>query len=434
MDGLRPPPPRPPAGGSAAALRKQALMGSHRSGSGPVGTVLEEGAPDQTRPDAEQPSCSGRSVELRHWEDYFDACDRVEVPGRGSFAVYTAGSTGAVVLCLHGGGYTGLTWSLVAQRLKDRYRVVAPDLRGHGASRTEDDLDFSAETMTADVVAIWKALFAAPAPAAAAAAPAPAAAAAAAAPAAAAGGAEPPAAPPPRVPTLLVGHSMGGALAVRAAATKQIAGLEGLVVIDVVEGTAIAALPHMGAVLRSRPQRFASPQAAADWAVRSGTCKRPEAAGVSFPSQVVPADAGSSGGGGGGGSRGGGGGEWRWRTPLEASEPFWEGWYSGLSGLFLALPVPKMLLLAGTDRLDRELTIGQMQGKFQLVLMPAAGHAIQEDEPAKTAEHLAAFLHRFRVGEPPLALPRAPPGAPRVLPVAAGPLHEAGARGSGRGA
>jgi hypothetical protein len=32
-----------------------------------------------------------------------------------------------------------------------------------------------------------------------------------------------------------------------------------------------------------------------------------------------------------------------------------------------------MLLLAGTDRLDKALTIGQMQGRFQLVLMPTAG-------------------------------------------------------------
>lgn len=38
-----------------------------------------------------------------------------------------------------------------------------------------------------------------------------------------------------------------------------------------------------------------------------------------------------------------------------------------------------MLLLAGTDRLDKELTIAQMQGKFQLVLLPSCGHAIQED-------------------------------------------------------
>jgi protein phosphatase methylesterase 1 len=74
-----------------------------------------------------------------------------------------------------------------------------------------------------------------------------------------------------------------------------------------------------------------------------------------------------------------------------------------------------------------------MQGRFQLVLMPTAGHAIQEDEPAKTAEHLAAFLHRFRVGEPPMAIPRAAPGVRPVLPVVAGPLLPAGAGAAAAG-
>lgn len=42
-----------------------------------------------------------------------------------------------------------------------------------------------------------------------------------------------------RTPTLLVGHSMGGAVAVWAASTKEISSLDGCVVIDVVEGTAL---------------------------------------------------------------------------------------------------------------------------------------------------------------------------------------------------
>ncbi len=32
--------------------------------------------------------------------------------------VYLAGSKGAVLFCLHGGGYSGLTWALVAAALK----------------------------------------------------------------------------------------------------------------------------------------------------------------------------------------------------------------------------------------------------------------------------------------------------------------------------
>ena len=42
-----------------------------------------------------------------------------------------------------------------------------------------------------------------------------------------------------------------------------------------------------------------------------------------------------------------------------------------------------MLLLAGMDRLDTALTVGQMQGKFQLTCMPQSGHAIHEDQPLK---------------------------------------------------
>lgn len=51
-----------------------------------------------------------------------------------------------------------------------------------------------------------------------------------------------------------------------------------------------------------------------------------------------------------------------WRIALEATSTFWSGWFEGLSAMFLHCTVPKLLLLAGIDRLDKELTIGQMQG------------------------------------------------------------------------
>ena len=63
-----------------------------------------------------------------------------------------------------------------------------------------------------------------------------------------------------------------------------------------------------------------------------------------------------------------------------------------------------MLLLAGTDRLDKELMIGQMQGKYQLQVFPDAGHFIQEDLPAKTAGVLVDFWRRNEGGV--LVLPR----------------------------
>lgn len=51
-------------------------------------------------------------------------------------------------------------------------------------------------------------------------------------------------------------------------------------------------------------------------------------------------------------------------------------------------------MLAGTDRLDKELMIGQMQGKYQLVVFPDAGHFVQEDLPEKTAGVLVDFWKR----------------------------------------
>ena len=40
---------------------------------------------------------------------------------RSACRVYLAGTTGPVVFCLHGGGYSGLTWALLAKPLKGRY-------------------------------------------------------------------------------------------------------------------------------------------------------------------------------------------------------------------------------------------------------------------------------------------------------------------------
>ena len=58
-----------------------------------------------------------------------------------------------------------------------------------------------------------------------------------------------------------------------------------------------------------------------------------------------------------------------------------------------------MLLLAGMDRLDTALTVGQMQGKFQLTVMPTAGHAIHEDQPLKVAQNIGTFVIRHKLGK-----------------------------------
>ncbi|RDX91609.1 Protein phosphatase methylesterase 1, partial [Mucuna pruriens] len=283
------------------------------------------------------------------WSAYFDKEDDIAIPESNDvFHVYTAGTEGPVVFCLHGGGYSGLSFAVSASKIKEKARVVAVDLRGHGKSLTENDLDLSVETMCNDVLAVIKELYSNSPPA-----------------------------------IILVGHSMGGSIAVHVAARKSLSTLAGLVVVDVVEGTAMASLIHMQKILSSRMQHFSSIEKAIEWSVRGGSLRNVDSARVSIPATL----------------------NYLYRTELEKTEQYWKGWYEGLSDIFLSCPVPKLLLLAGTDRLDRSLTIGQMQGKFQMVVVRHTGHAIQEDVPDEFATLIVNFISRNRIGPHGIEIP-----------------------------
>ena len=88
-----------------------------------------------------------------------------------------------------------------------------------------------------------------------------------------------------------------------------------------------------------------------------------------------------------------------WKQDLIASKPYWEQWFKGLTQCFLDVRVPKQLLLAGSDRMDKELTIAQMQGKFKLTVIENVGHNMQEDNPKRVAESFMHFLEQFRIPE-----------------------------------
>ncbi|XP_022925365.1 protein phosphatase methylesterase 1 isoform X2 [Cucurbita moschata] len=238
--------------------------------------------------------------------------------------------------------------AILAGIIKEKARVVAMDFRGHGKSSSENDLDLSVETMCNDVLAVIKTMF----------------------------GDSPPA-------IVLVGHSMGGSVAVHVAAKRALPSLAGLVVVDVVEGTAMASLIHMQKILSNRMQHFPSIEKAIEWSVKAGSLRNVDSARVSIPSTLTYDDSKKC---------------YTYRAKLEQTEQYWKSWYEGLSEKFLSCPVPKLLLLAGTDRLDRTLTIGQMQGKFQMVVVRHTGHAIQEDVPDEFSNLILNFISRNRIG------------------------------------
>jgi len=179
---------------------------------------------------------------------------------------------------------------------------------------------------------------------------------------------------------------MGGAVVVKAVPLLIEAQyrVSGVAVLDVVEGTALDALPHMPAILNSRPVGFDSVSDAIEWHITAHQIRNITSARVSVPSLVIPTPE----------PRGRGARAFTWRTPLRTTGPYWEGWFRGLSAAFLAARTARLLVLAGTDRLDRELMIGQMQGKFQLVVVPNTGHMLHEDDPVTLAQTLVEFWRR----------------------------------------
>ena len=75
--------------------------------------------------------------------------------------MYTLGTEGPVVLFLHGGGHSALSWSLVAERLVEnvKCRVLALDSRGHGDTSTGDDLDLSWQRQVQDAADVFNKMY-----------------------------------------------------------------------------------------------------------------------------------------------------------------------------------------------------------------------------------------------------------------------------------
>ncbi|KXN82981.1 Protein phosphatase methylesterase 1 [Leucoagaricus sp. SymC.cos] len=289
---------------------------------------------------------------------YFKEAAQVAVPTRNlDVRVYYTPpkfSDGTVMVCHHGAGYSGLSFACFAKEVSDQTDgecgVLALDARRHGkTTSTVDDSDLSIDVLVEDFLELIRAVFSDSA----------------------------------TTPTLLlVGHSMGGSVVVQACPglLERKYKITGVAVLDVVEGSAIEALPHMHSLLNARPEGFDSVEEAVEWHVTTKTIRNPISARISISSIVRRDDSAIH--------------PYQWRTPLRSTAPYWQSWFIGLSNKFLAARSARLLVLAGTDRLDKELMIGQMQGKFQLVVVPGTGHMIQEDDPTRLGEILVEFWRR----------------------------------------
>ena len=66
---------------------------------------------------------------------------------------YTEQGSGTPLVLLHGFPFSSAIWREQIARLSDQYRVITPDLRGHGRSPVTDDV-YTMELLAADVIAL----------------------------------------------------------------------------------------------------------------------------------------------------------------------------------------------------------------------------------------------------------------------------------------
>ncbi|KAF4555752.1 Alpha/beta hydrolase-like protein 8 [Elsinoe fawcettii] len=292
-------------------------------------------------------------------------------PDKGTQALYHAFLTpprdfkkGPLFICHHGAGSSAMSFAPFASSLRSlcpEAGILSLSAREHGSVITSSSspsspsetspeiLDFSISTLVRDAITLISLV-------------------------------QTKQAWPSLPPSVFIGHSLGGVVATSIAADGTLgASLVGFQVLDVVEGSAMEALAYMKTYLASRPASFSSVEEAVEWHCRSRVVRSRESAEVTVPSLLVRIEGGEG---------------WGWRTELGRTQGWWEGWFTGMSERFLRGRAAKGLVLAGTDRLDRELMVGQMQGKFQLTVIPEAGHFIQEDVPEKMAGLAVEFFRR----------------------------------------
>ena len=82
----------------------------------------------------------------------------VDGAGGTAIAAYDFGGDGPDAFFLHATGFHAHTWLPVIERLRDAYRCVAADCRGHGDSATPADGDFAWQRFADDALAVVDAL------------------------------------------------------------------------------------------------------------------------------------------------------------------------------------------------------------------------------------------------------------------------------------
>ena len=136
-------------------------------------------------------------------------------------------------------------------------------------------------------------------------------------------------------------------------------------------------------IVISRPKSFNYLEEAVEYCIKNNIVQNIHSARVSIPTLFTKMN----------------NNRFYWKVDLLLSKKYWAGWFEGLTKSFLSVKIPKLLVMAGPERMDKELTIAHMQGKFKLVNIPDTGHFIHEDNYKGFSETAKTFIKIFKIGE-----------------------------------
>ena len=243
------------------------------------------------------------------------------------------------MLILHGGGCSSADWAEIALGLARRFRVLAPDQRGHGHSQWAPTRSYPIDDLVADAAELLRQV---------------------------AGG-----------PAAVVGHSMGAVVALVLAARHP----ELITSVVLVDGGPLAegiSFPPSPAI----PEAFESRDAAIEWVASRRPASHRRAIEREFQTRFVETAKGGV----------------RWRmdpvasTPARAREDhvFLDQW-----PYVATLKVPTRLIRGGDSLLvpaEVPRRMAAMNPNVSWTEIPGAGHFIHYDEPEELARAIDEFL------------------------------------------
>ncbi|CAK9440356.1 uncharacterized protein LODBEIA_P44560 [Lodderomyces beijingensis] len=288
---------------------------------------------------------------IRNYESFRDTFETEILPAPGArIKTYykQAKNPGPLLVCHHGAGSSSMTFGEFSRFFfpDESISIILFDMRGHGDSQAEQE--YTLNVLVEDVKVVLDKLVTKYAP----------------------------------KSIFLLGHSLGGAVFAKYATENPHALVKGLILLDIIEETAISSLNAMPQFIDRIPPRFASLDQAIQWHIKTLLNNRASAE-ISVP-HLLNLDT------------------LTWKTDLRHTQPYWTTWFKNLSDNFIAFKGAKLLILSTHESLDTSLMIGQMQGKYQLVVFnnsEKTGHFVHEDLPMQVAKCVIDFIRKTTAPE-----------------------------------